>query len=190
MSMKQSPISYSNLLYKMGHYFLDTQQHVIILRQIKAFQLTLPEHYLPRRYFNPEKYNIVIFDQRGCGNSTPHAELKDNNTQVWIKDLNLKLDRPMNIKKKLTYTSTKTNKFYICYLHSNLVFFLLSDVIYIYVLSIYSTSLVGMDCSVYPVQNHCTPPYCVMAFFLDKYFYIKTIIVWGGGRQGKRRKIQ
>ena len=44
-----------------------------------------PEKYnivMYRRYFNPEKYNIVMLDQRGCGKSTPHAELQDNNTQV------------------------------------------------------------------------------------------------------------
>ncbi len=35
-----------------------------------------------RRYFNPEVYNIVQLDQRGCGKSLPHAELEDNNTQV------------------------------------------------------------------------------------------------------------
>ena len=29
-----------------------------------------------RRYFNPEKWRIVILDQRGCGKSTPHAELR------------------------------------------------------------------------------------------------------------------
>jgi len=40
-----------------------------------------------RRYFNPEKYNIVVFDQRGCGKSTPHAELKDNNTQALVGDI-------------------------------------------------------------------------------------------------------
>jgi len=40
-----------------------------------------------RRYFNPEKYNIVIFDQRGCGKSTPHAELEDNNTPAMIEDI-------------------------------------------------------------------------------------------------------
>ena len=46
-----------------------------------------PEKYnivILRRYFNPEKYNIVMLDQRGCGKSTPHAELKDNNTQARI----------------------------------------------------------------------------------------------------------
>ena len=35
-----------------------------------------------RRYFNPEVYNIIQLDQRGCGKSTPHAELEDNSTQV------------------------------------------------------------------------------------------------------------
>ena len=28
---------------------------------------------LYRQYFNPEKWRIIIFDQRGCGKSTPHA---------------------------------------------------------------------------------------------------------------------
>ncbi|XP_023342220.1 uncharacterized protein LOC111711962 [Eurytemora carolleeae] len=40
-----------------------------------------------RRYFNPEKYNIVMLDQRGCGKSTPHAELQDNNTQALVGDI-------------------------------------------------------------------------------------------------------
>ena len=26
-----------------------------------------------RRYFNPDRYRVVLFDQRGCGRSTPHA---------------------------------------------------------------------------------------------------------------------
>ena len=29
-----------------------------------------------RRYFNPDKWRIIMFDQRGCGKSTPFAELK------------------------------------------------------------------------------------------------------------------
>jgi len=40
-----------------------------------------------RRYFNPEKFNIIQFDQRGCGQSTPYAELKDNNTHASVSDL-------------------------------------------------------------------------------------------------------
>ncbi|MCB1273010.1 MAG: prolyl aminopeptidase, partial [Leucobacter sp.] len=33
-----------------------------------------PDH---RRYFDPQKYRIVLFDQRGCGRSTPHASAPD-----------------------------------------------------------------------------------------------------------------
>ena len=40
-----------------------------------------------RRYFNPEKWRIIIFDQRGCGKSSPHAELKENTTWDLIADI-------------------------------------------------------------------------------------------------------
>ena len=40
-----------------------------------------------RRFFDPERYRIVLFDQRGCGKSTPHAELTDNTTQHLIADV-------------------------------------------------------------------------------------------------------
>ena len=40
-----------------------------------------------RRFFNPEKYRIVLVDQRGCGKSTPHASLVDNTTWDLVADL-------------------------------------------------------------------------------------------------------
>ncbi|MEM9495248.1 MAG: prolyl aminopeptidase [Pseudomonadota bacterium] len=40
-----------------------------------------------RRYFDPERYRIVIFDQRGCGRSTPHAELNENTTWDLVADM-------------------------------------------------------------------------------------------------------
>lgn len=40
-----------------------------------------------RRYFDPNLYRIVTFDQRGCGRSTPHASLEDNTTQALIADM-------------------------------------------------------------------------------------------------------
>lgn len=40
-----------------------------------------------RQYFDPTKYRIVMMDQRGCGKSTPHAELQDNNTQALVADI-------------------------------------------------------------------------------------------------------
>jgi proline iminopeptidase len=39
-----------------------------------------------RRFFNPKRYRIVLFDQRGCGKSTPHASLEDNTTWDLVAD--------------------------------------------------------------------------------------------------------
>ena len=33
-----------------------------------------------RSFFDPQRYRIVLFDQRGCGKSRPHASLIDNTT--------------------------------------------------------------------------------------------------------------
>jgi proline iminopeptidase len=40
-----------------------------------------------RQFFNPDSYRIILFDQRGCGRSLPHAELADNNTQALVMDM-------------------------------------------------------------------------------------------------------
>ena len=40
-----------------------------------------------RRYFDPAKYQITVFDQRGCGKSTPHASLENNTTQDLVADI-------------------------------------------------------------------------------------------------------
>jgi len=40
-----------------------------------------------RRFFDPERYRIVLFDQRGCGRSTPLAELRENTTWDLIADI-------------------------------------------------------------------------------------------------------
>ena len=40
-----------------------------------------------RRYFDPNLYRIVTFDQRGCGRSTPHASLENNTTWDLVADL-------------------------------------------------------------------------------------------------------
>ena len=42
-----------------------------------------------RQYFNPENWRIIIFDQRGCGKSIPHAELEENNTWNLVNDIEL-----------------------------------------------------------------------------------------------------
>ena len=40
-----------------------------------------------RCFFNPEKYRIILFDQRGCGRSTPHGEARNNTTQDLLSDM-------------------------------------------------------------------------------------------------------
>ncbi|NET06410.1 MAG: prolyl aminopeptidase [Symploca sp. SIO2B6] len=40
-----------------------------------------------RQYFDPAKWRVILFDQRGCGKSTPHAELKHNTTWDLVSDI-------------------------------------------------------------------------------------------------------
>ena len=40
-----------------------------------------------RQFFDPAAYRIVLFDQRGCGRSTPHASLQGNTTRALIEDI-------------------------------------------------------------------------------------------------------
>lgn len=40
-----------------------------------------------RRQFNPAEYDILLFDQRGCGRSTPHASLEANTTWHLVADI-------------------------------------------------------------------------------------------------------
>lgn len=42
-----------------------------------------------RSFFDPSKYRIVLFDQRGCGRSTPHASLEANTTTHLVADMEL-----------------------------------------------------------------------------------------------------
>ena len=43
-----------------------------------------PDH---RRLFDPARYNVLLFDQRGCGRSTPHASLDANTTWDLVEDI-------------------------------------------------------------------------------------------------------
>lgn len=45
---------------------------------------TKPDH---RRFFNPDHYKIILFDQRGCGQSLPFGELENNTTQDLVDDM-------------------------------------------------------------------------------------------------------
>jgi len=51
-----------------------------------------------RQLFDPEKYRIILFDQRGCGRSKPHASLINNTTQHLISDIEM-IRNHLDIKK-------------------------------------------------------------------------------------------
>jgi proline iminopeptidase len=58
-----------------------------------------PRH---RRLFNPQKYCVLLFDQRGCGRSTPHAGLEANTTWHLVDDIE-KLRRQLGVPQWLVF---------------------------------------------------------------------------------------
>ncbi|EQC48403.1 prolyl aminopeptidase [Bacteriovorax sp. DB6_IX] len=51
-----------------------------------------------RRYFDPKRYHIILFDQRGCGKSKPFAELRENTTWDLVSDIE-KIREELSISK-------------------------------------------------------------------------------------------
>jgi len=55
-----------------------------------------------RRFFDPEFYRVVLFDQRGCGRSTPFLEVRENTTWDLVDDIE-RLREHLGIGKWLAY---------------------------------------------------------------------------------------
>lgn len=51
-----------------------------------------------RRYFDPAHYRIILFDQRGCGRSRPHASVEDNTTWHLVADIE-RIRKALNIAR-------------------------------------------------------------------------------------------
>ena len=51
-----------------------------------------------RQFFDPQQWRVILFDQRGCGKSTPHAELTDNTTWELVSDIE-KIRTHLNIER-------------------------------------------------------------------------------------------
>jgi len=60
---------------------------------------TSPAH---RSFFDPEKYRIILFDQRGCGRSRPHASLQDNTSQALVTDMEV-IRQQLNVDQWLLF---------------------------------------------------------------------------------------
>lgn len=55
-----------------------------------------------RRYFDPNKFRVVLFDQRGCGQSTPYAEIEENTTWDLVDDIE-KIRKHLKIEKWVVF---------------------------------------------------------------------------------------
>jgi proline iminopeptidase len=55
-----------------------------------------------RQFFNPRQYRIILFDQRGCGRSLPHASLASNTTAHLLADIE-KLRELLGIERWLLF---------------------------------------------------------------------------------------
>ena len=55
-----------------------------------------------RRFFHPERYRVVLFDQRGCGKSTPAAALDENTTWDLVADIE-KLRAHLGIERWMVF---------------------------------------------------------------------------------------
>ena len=60
---------------------------------------TIPAH---RRFFDPDHYRIIVYDQRGAGRSTPAAEIRDNTTAHLIDDIEA-LRRHLGVERWLVF---------------------------------------------------------------------------------------
>lgn len=58
-----------------------------------------PDH---RRLFDPARYDVLLFDQRGCGQSTPHASLEANTTWHLVDDIE-KLRQLIGVEQWLVF---------------------------------------------------------------------------------------
>lgn len=67
-----------------------------------------------RRFFNPDKYRIILFDQRGCGRSTPHSELTENTTWDLVADAE-KLREHLGIEKWVVFGGSWGSTLSLCY---------------------------------------------------------------------------
>jgi len=97
-------------------FFLDTEsQHQVYVEQsgnphgIPVLFLhggpcsgTKPKH---RCFFDPELYHIILFDQRGCGQSLPFGDLEDNTTQDLIDDME-RIRHRLNIKQWVLFSGS------------------------------------------------------------------------------------
>ena len=71
-----------------------------------------------RRFFNPDLYRIVVFDQRGCGRSKPHGCLENNTTWDLVSDIE-NLRKKLSIEKWLVFGGSWGSTLSLAYAQAN-----------------------------------------------------------------------
>lgn len=74
-----------------------------------------PRH---RQFFDPNKYRIIMFDQRGAGKSTPHASLETNTTAHLVEDIE-QIRKHLKLKKWLVFGGSWGATLALAYAQSN-----------------------------------------------------------------------
>lgn len=67
-----------------------------------------------RRYFDPQHYHIILFDQRGAGKSTPYAEIENNTTPDLISDME-KIRNKLGLEKWILFGGSWGSTLALCY---------------------------------------------------------------------------
>lgn len=70
-----------------------------------------------RQFFNPDKYHIIMLDQRGCGQSKPLACLEDNTTQHLVEDVHA-LKEHLEFEKWHVFGGSWGSTLSLCYAHT------------------------------------------------------------------------
>lgn len=71
-----------------------------------------------RQYFDPQKWRLVLIDQRGCGKSTPFAELEENTTWDIVEDIE-KVRAKLGIEKWVVFGGSWGSTLSLAYAQSN-----------------------------------------------------------------------
>jgi proline iminopeptidase len=71
-----------------------------------------PDH---RRQFDPERYNVTLFDQRGCGRSTPFASLEANTTWHLVADIERLRTEVARVDEWLVFGGSWGSTLSLCY---------------------------------------------------------------------------
>ena len=71
-----------------------------------------------RRFFNPDFYRIIVFDQRGCGRSMPHGCLENNTTWDLVSDIE-NLRKKLSIEKWLVFGGSWGSTLSLAYAQAN-----------------------------------------------------------------------